>query len=115
MNQEAVDVLVAAALAGRRQVYGRLSTSGGGRCALGFLCEAAGLVHEDGSVYYKPEILGRYGLSPRLRVNPMGNDVACLTCSGALHEPTLITHLNDDHEWDLLTIARKLGPSEVPA
>ena len=25
-------------------------------------------------------------------------------------EASLLVHLNNDHEWDFLTIARKLGP-----
>lgn len=104
MNEQGAEVLVQAALQGRshgRRAYRDPDT--GARCAMGFLAEAAGV-----------------GVSRKHLERPLNElydlrrdlDMSCPDgCGlGFSDEECLIIHLNDEHEWDLLSIARKLGP-----
>ena len=101
MNQRGVDVLMKAALAGRPQAYGKIRAESGARCALGYLAEPLNLVFDDS---WWAALHVAYGLT---------YVVQCPQCNkGPMPEVFAIMHLNDTHRWDLLTIARKLGPSE---
>ena len=122
MDERAASALIAAAMRGDRQVKGGLIDSLGGRCAIGVI-EAAGalsglkesvkacpfcgatktwttgVAQEMGSPKPEPEFL------------PLGERAPFIARFRIRSEAMLVVHLNNDHEWDFLTIARKLGPT----
>lgn len=107
MNQHAVDVLVQAVLDGRPQEFGQFyNPATNGRCALGYLAEQMPSWKNEATLW--ETVSTEYGLNRAIR---------CPHCNtGPIPEVCLIMHLNDVHRWDLLSIARKLGPSEeVPS
>ena len=102
MNDRAREALVAAGLKGVRQIKGALYDPRGGRCAMGVIQEA-----------------GAWDVSLRRPLD------GCPEC-GAKHqtyhasmpirtEEDLIIHLNNDHGWDFLTIARKVDVTDGDA
>jgi hypothetical protein len=109
MNQRGRDALVAAALAGQRQIVGTMSDGHGGLCAMGVLAAAARVL--DAKTGHRFAVVATlYDL----------NDALIYECAEAacrrwgppvkMSEADLVVHLNDHHRWDFLTIARKLGP-----
>jgi hypothetical protein len=101
MNEKAVEVLVDAALRGVPQARGSF-VSGEARCALGVLGEAMGLSMVS-ETFYPCALSAHY----EMRFHRM----RCPVChKEQFAEDRLVAHLNDAHEWDFLTIARKLGP-----
>jgi hypothetical protein len=105
MNERGAEVLEAAAMKGTKQIKGRRSDGLDGYCALGILDAAR-----------TRNVRQEFGLT-----TPVSG---CPECGAMVHpgpynpgmpiadEDSLIAHLNNDHDWDFLTIARKLGPSE---
>lgn len=94
MNAEAAEKLVQAALTGVRQITEGYADDDGGRCAAGVLGYRAEKFDEALDAEYA-----------------LGGPCLCPACGSELScERALIIHLNDTHEWDFLTIARKLGP-----
>ena len=106
MNQRAVDALVGAAMRGVPQIKDKFGDDAGGRCVMGVLLDSAGMLEQTGrlraecTIY---DIMGMFGLSY--------DAVECPECGVECHagEDDLLMHLNDTHEWDFLSIARKLG------
>src|SRR5262245_45302156 len=111
MNQEAADALVAAGLAGMRQIKGALTDLKGGFCALGLL-QRAGIFDETlfEPVDQCPECGARTTWSSGTGISPSGeirvNDIR-LSLDICV-ERDLIIHLNNDHGMDFIGIARKL-------
>jgi hypothetical protein len=98
MNTEARDALVAAQLRGVRQIRGGLYDYQGGRCALGVLYDAM------------PPLFG-LGLESTAGLRGPHVDLPCPHECGEVFragEDNLISHLNDDHGDDFITIANKL-------
>lgn len=96
MNEKAVEVLVRAGLEGHPQIHGAYYREGTGRCAIGELAHAAGILH---NLVILPEV---YELRRE--------QIQCPLCGDMDDEFGLIVHLNDDHRLDFISIARKLGP-----
>lgn len=105
MNEKGVEVLVQAAMRGVKQIKNHLSDGQGGMCANGVLISALGrgqLTNPDQWRKYQQE----YGIS--LETDPR----TCQLCYRDFQsEAGHIAHLNDYHDMDFLTIARKLGGS----
>jgi hypothetical protein len=107
MNERGRDALIQAALAGRPQAIGHIYDRQHGHCALGILADDAGLLDK-----MMPDLVSIASLATiydlaGLRPCPTG-------CGYRAIEVDLIAHLNDQHHWDFLSIAHKLGP-EVEA
>ena len=105
MNTKAREALVAAALSGRPQIRGRYHREDGlGDCALGILHEL------DPS-----HTLLICGVENHAAIGLTDTPVKCPVegCQRRLREVGLVAHLNDEHEWDFLTIARKFPGGEV--
>jgi hypothetical protein len=96
VNDRAREVLIQAAMNGLRQITGRAFDADDGRCALGALWEAL----PDKSHFAMQRV---YELD-------MARDTECPECGKRQYagEVGLIEHLNDDHRFDFLTIARKM-------
>lgn len=97
MNDQGREALVQAALRGVRQIRAKFADEHGGRCALGVLADAAGL---NPLVEPWSDTERAYGLD--LTKQP------CALCGFMGTESQTIAHLNDIHELDFLTIARKV-------
>jgi hypothetical protein len=99
MNQQQADALIDAGMTGVRQLRNRGTDNAGGYCAAALLY-VRGLLGEleKTEIAQCPECAAtRYtdGGQPGVRLR---------------NEMNLIVHLNNDHEWDFISIARKLGP-----
>lgn len=101
MNDVARNKLVQAQLDGVNQIRYHYSKSDG-KCAMGVL----GFRVND-NVVQRSQLFKEYGFN--------FDDVGYmkLSCPGECGkrftlEADLVVHLNDDHEWDFLTIARKM-------
>jgi hypothetical protein len=95
MNDKAREVLVKAALDGVPQTYGfyKDPNGGPGRCALGVLAEAIGVLNDTGIVATEPH--------EKMREQYELSDTEFFQIAEA-----------NDSGWDFLTIARKLGVDE---
>ena len=100
MDQRAIDALVAAGLNNRPQVFGTLHR-GEGACALGVILAAE--VREE----------RWWTVEPRW-ASWSDPQVSCPHCEQYGTEAWLIVHCNDVHQWDFLTIARKLEHLVAP-
>lgn len=114
MNDEAREILTAAALSGHKQVFGTAHGTEGGECAWGVLH----LAMHDGNrlealrcYYWRPENDGPAKsekcidkLEQRFDVDHAGVAVACETHPNAWD---FLCHRNDVHHEDFLTISRK--------
>ena len=102
MNAKGREVLIAAALAGVRQVRHMEYDGEGGYCGLGVLAKAAGTTGLD--------MLDLYDLE---------GDMVCPLCPHTHMaegpEFTMVAHLNDYHELDFLGIANKMPDTEARA
>ena len=98
MNEQAREALVSASLQGVRQIRGIFWNGKGGYCALGVLAKSLGLEGSRIEPWYKTEH-GAELSQERLQ---------CPACNFMGVESLVISHMNDDHEFDFLTIARKL-------
>lgn len=110
MNTKAREALVAAALSGRLQITGRFHREGvdAGDCALGILHEL--------DPPHNPLCCSRTALSPANHVIGLSNTKhGCPVkgCTVYIGEASLVVHLNDQHKWDFLTIARKFPGGEA--
>jgi hypothetical protein len=93
---QAVSALVTAAMNGTRQIKGMHHDDAGGRCALGVMPDevAWGL----GLVILRPRACPACGA--RTQSLHLGQPIA--------NVDDLVMHLNNDHAWDFLSIARKM-------
>ena len=109
MNDEARDVLVHAALAGKVQVTGALHAMKG-NCVLGELHVA---YHQGSEAEARACEVGYPGLLACMtlvytRFGITGACVSCPICLGTLPEAIVLAeHLNDLHQLSFLDIARK--------
>lgn len=100
MNERGFDALVAAALSGQRQIRGKLSDTTG-LCALGVLYDTLYPRNMRGGLEAnEDDVVSSFELSREAS--------KCPDCEAILTEASMLVHLNDVHEWDFLTIARKL-------
>ena len=95
MNEAAREKLIRAQMAGVEQVKGRLG-EGKALCAIGVL-----LNWENWRMAHWKDLETRWGVS-------FSQAVPCPECGERRREANLIAHLNDEHEFDFLTIARKM-------
>jgi len=103
MNERGVEALVAAAMRGQPQGHGAYITAEG-LCAFGVLAQALGWSTT-------AEIDRSFVLLARAYEIDMQQPRICPECGKETSsEGILIVHLNDSHQFDWLTIARKLGP-----
>jgi hypothetical protein len=99
MNERGVEELMAAGLAGRRQITGRLhDPDTDGVCALGALGVRPEMTYEQ--VGKIEDLCGVSRTAKR----------SCPECGLISTEEQIIVHLNDVHRQDFISIARKLGP-----
>lgn len=98
MNEQGVEALVNAQMQGVKQAFGAFISGNGARCAAQVLRDAAC------RAWTFPLIEGVYELRA---------SVECPECGWVMGEGQMICHLNDDHRYDFIKIARTLG--EVPA
>lgn len=103
MTEEQATVLIEASLQGVRQIKGALWDPDGGFCALGLL--EARLGQKSLRSLYATPVHGCPECGARRDARRFGINT----------EAMLIVHLNNDHGWSFLDIARKLGPREVTA
>lgn len=97
MNDLAREKLIQAQMSGVKQIYLKLNY-GDGRCALGALGFRSDQTKEECIALSKTYDLKSYNGFRR-----------CEECGyPAVSEKSLITHLNDFHHYDFLTIARKM-------
>lgn len=98
MKDIAREILIQAGLTGVKQIFGNFHDGSSGYCALGVLG------YDNGDYLNHALLDQKYGL-----IAP----AFCPEC-GILAgmEFELIAHLNDSHEFDFLTIARKMPVSE---
>lgn len=109
MNQQARDLLVNAALQGRPQIT-KAYHSGNGDCAIGVLHDLSEQHNRETCMWReRPALISQAndtikvaGLSVDTRPCPVEK------CFYAGTEGRMISHLNDEHKWDFLTIAREL-------
>jgi len=108
LTQEQADALIDAAMRGVRQIKGTFEDEFGGRCAIGAMFPS-------GESMYTPVAACPFcgatqtwtGVATSMGQAPPSSEMLTLP----LRDVTaLVIHLNNDHEWDFLTIARKLGP-----
>ena len=102
MDQRAIDALVEAGLNNRLQIFGALRR-GAGACAMGVIL---------GAEAEKRELLW-LTVEPRW-ASWSDPQVSCPHCEQYGTEAWLIVHCNDVHQWDFLTIARKLEHLVAP-
>ena len=106
MNERAREVLVKAALDGVKQVRGSYVT-GTAMCALGVLAHAL-CGNADVVQVGEQEFSEATGISFAISAQE------CPACGKVRSsEFALIYHLNDEHELDFLTIARKVGTEDT--
>jgi hypothetical protein len=98
MNEEARELLVQAALEGRKQIKYAMHDGEGGSCAVGILHEALHATYADAVACMEEHRSCWYQAERRFGIN--------------LSESTDIVGANDDKGWDFLTIARKVGRDE---
>lgn len=103
MNERGVEVLVSAAMRGVKQIKGSLAHNDA-RCGHGVLREALGFDLSERLRQIEPEYLSAYGFD-------LSTERVCAECGEVLaNEVGYLTHLNDEHDYDFLALARKLGP-----
>lgn len=101
MNEKAIAALVDAAMRGVRQIRYRLNDNQGGFCAVGVISAA------------NAQWSGMY--DKRFHGCPFCGILNDAYYKMPIHsEAVLIIHLNNDHEWDFLTIARKMESLSTP-
>lgn len=105
MNERGVEVLVAAAMRGQKQARGGFYDEQGGMCAGAVLAEALGLTVKYRTGWVKP------ALEAVEEIYDLHGRFQCPLCKESRVGVKIIVHLNDHHQADFLTIARKLGPS----
>jgi len=106
MNEQGVEVLVKAAMEGKRQARRTMHAYAGGSCAMGYLHIDAHNGNEHAAIMCSEMRMGvHFAQWPCQWVQRFGLE--------AESDRQAICDANDEDGWDLLTIARKLGPDSA--